>query len=117
MRIYTAAYRPFVMGGRVNYFICTEVSATESVELGRGVWVRLVTTPRGETRVIESSTGAIVGNTLEEVRADFASAEPDVVSKQIEQARIDSEEAEYLTPEEFWNRLKQGRLAVRDSSR
>lgn len=106
MRIYTRAQRPFVMGGKVHYHICTDAEATDPIDLGLAR-VRLVTSPKGTTFVVEAETGAIVGNTLEEVKQDLATASVAAVELQLAQAKLDSAAAEYEPPASFWRKLKE----------
>ena len=106
MRIYTRGYRPFVMGGSVHYFLATEVEASEHFDVGQGISCRLVVAPNGATFCVEAETGAIVGSTPAEVKQDMAEADPEVVQKQITQARHDSASAEEVPPQRFWELMR-----------
>ncbi len=72
MKIYTRGNRPFVMGGKVHYFLGTDVEASEPFDVGRGVSCRLVVAPNGDTFCVEAETGAIVGATPGDVKSDMA---------------------------------------------
>jgi len=109
LRIYTAAYRPFVMGGKVNYHIATEVSVTDAVDLGKGAVVRLALAPDGQIHVVEAETGAIIGQDLTEVERDVAEADAADITAQLVQARRDAETAETAPAEQFWARLSRAK--------
>lgn len=85
-RIWTRAYRPFIMGGDVNAPIYTEVEATDPVDVGQDIQCFLVVAPNGRTFAAESETGAIVGDSIDAVKADMAEADPAVVAEQMAEA-------------------------------
>ena len=103
MRIWTEAYRPFVMGGDVNSPIATEVDATLPLDAGKGICVCVIESPHGTTHIAEMSTGALVGTDLAQVRSDIAAADPDVMAEQLEYAKERATEADPLDSEEFWD--------------
>lgn len=85
-RLWTYGHRPFMMGGSVNYVLACDVECTGPHKLGKGYEGYLATAPNGKTFVGEATTGAIVGDTLENVRADIESAKPAVMRKQVKNA-------------------------------
>jgi hypothetical protein len=103
LKIYTMFYFPFVMGGNVWQSRACEVEVDELHELGGGYQGYLVTSPNGHYVVAEATTGAMVGPNLEEVRKDIAEADPDVMAKQMAQAKSDSTGVQELEPEKFWH--------------
>lgn len=111
MKIWTVAYRPFVMGGNVYATIYCEVEVTGPHDLGKGYQGYMATSPSGETFVVESTTGAIVGPTLEEVRADVAAADKTVMDEQIANAAEQFKEAERVSPDYFWRFLRAHKAA------
>ena len=106
MKIWTEAYRPFMMGGDVNAPICTEVELNGLIDIGHGLQAYLLVDPGGRTHVVESTTGAFIGVTIDQVRADLEAADPEVVKSQMETAAIRAQEADPLEPEQFWSLFK-----------
>jgi len=106
MKIWTEAYRPFMMGGDVNAPISTEVEVGEPVDLDHGIQVYIVAAPNGRTYVAESITGAFVGMSIDEVKQHIAEGDPEVIWKQIEDAKERVKKARPLDPEQFWSLLQ-----------
>ena len=104
-KVWITNYRPFIMGGDVNAPIMCEVEILGEYDLGKDYIGWLFATPSGKTFVAESITGAIVGNTLEDVRKDIEEADLKIMEKQIEDAKVMLEKAYMGTKEEFWKRL------------
>jgi hypothetical protein len=76
MKIWTRAYRPFLMGGNVNAPIICDVPVSGPFDIGGGQQGYLAVSPKGHTFVAESVTGAIVGSTIKDVKTDIATADP-----------------------------------------
>lgn len=106
MKVYTRGYRPFIMGGNCHYFLATEVEASKPFDVGQGIQCRLIVAPNGRMFCAEAETGAIVGDGPDDVKRDMAEADPDVVLKQMAQARLDSAAAEINPPDEFWRLMR-----------
>lgn len=109
--VWTRAYRPFVMGGDVNYFIGTWLVVEDLDEILTGhelvPKVYQVTNPRnGTTHIIEPSSGAFVGNDIEEVLKDLEDADNEKIREQIRWAFQMSQEAEVLEPAAFWSKFR-----------
>lgn len=106
MRIWTEAYRPFIMGGDCNAPIICDVPVTGPFDLGRGYQGFLAVSPNGKTFVAESFTGAIVGSTLNGVREDIEDADAMVMEEQIAHARKRVLQAATVSRDEFWKMLR-----------
>lgn len=109
LKIWTYHYNPFVMGGNCRTIMATEVEAPKAVSLGKGFTGHLIKVPgTRKTRVIEATTGAIVGNTLAAVRRDIETAEKKVMTKQVAHAKkqFKDMEVQNMKPDEFWAYLK-----------
>lgn len=107
VKVYTLGYFPFVMGGNVWQPISCEVETeNKKHDLGRGYKGYLITAPNGKTFVAECDSGAFVGPTLEQVREDIKTGDPEVMKKQVADALIESKKAKKIDPSEFWGRLK-----------
>lgn len=107
VKIWTEAYSPFIMGGDVNAPICTEVEAGEPIDVGRGIQAYVIASPRtGKVHIAESTTGAFVGSSIEQVRQDVESADPEVIKQQLASAAERVKHARPLSPEEFWNHFR-----------
>ncbi len=108
LKIWTEAYRPFILGGRVNAPIITQVKISEPpVALGGNISVHVIVSPvTDKTHVAEASTGALVGDSLDQVRKDFESADLKVIKGQLKEARKRREQCDPVTNDEFWRLLK-----------
>ena len=106
IRIWTEAYRPFTMGGDVRRPVATEVVASGLLNLGGGYKGYVVKAPNGETRVVEATSGAIVGLTLAEVMDDIREASPEVMRTQIANARERAKKADTVDEAEFWRLMR-----------
>lgn len=107
IRIWTECYRPFIMGGDVNRPIATTVEATDPVSLGKGYSGFLVLSPKGNTYVVEKSSGGIVGNNLEEVKRDIELGDRAQMAAQVKKATTRGEYAENMDAAEFWKLMRQ----------
>ena len=105
LRIYTFFYFPFTMGGDVWQPRACEVDE-EQLDgphyLGRDYRGYLISTPGGHFVVAEATTGALIGPNLQEVCKDVATGDPELMDRQMEQAKVDSTRAQLIEPEEFW---------------
>jgi hypothetical protein len=106
MKIWTRAYHPFIMGGDVNAPSACEVEVSGPYDIGRGMQAYLAVSPNGKTFVAESVTGAIVGPTLDQVREDVRTADPEIIEQQMEYALKEVKKAYTLSQQEFWQDLK-----------
>lgn len=107
MKIWTRAYRPWILGGDVNAPVYTEVEPTsEHQDLGKGYQGVTVVSPSGKTFVVETSTGGIVGHSVEDVRNDVMAADDTVLKRQIENESLNAARAEPVTVDEFWRLLR-----------
>ncbi len=110
IKIWTHAYSPFMMGGNVHAPIMTEVESGPLVEFGKGFNGFVVHSPGGFEVVVERTTGAICGTSLEQVRQDVAECgDIKVMLRQLNQAARELEEALPLDNQEFWGRYEQSR--------
>ena len=96
------------MGGPVRQPVKTDVDPTSGPhDLGQGYEGYIITTPTGNTRVAEAITGALVGDTLDDVRRDVANANPETMRDQVAAAAQHFRNAKTLTPAEFWRLMKE----------
>lgn len=110
MDIWTWATFPFVMGGPIRQAVKTDVEpASGPHDLGQGYAGYLVATPAGNTRVAEATTGALVGDTLEDVRRDVAEASSDTMRDQVAAAAEHARSARTIPTDEFWYLMKETR--------
>lgn len=106
MIAWTYFYRPFTMGGKVHRAEGFRFDPNHYTKhnIGEGYFAYVLTSPKGKTIVVESTSGAIVGHNLEEVEADICAAallnQQDVMHKQVEAARTEVVIA--ISEEEFW---------------
>ena len=111
-RFWTFGHRPFVMGGSVDYVLACDLECTGPHKLGKGQFGFLATAPNGKTFVCEGVTGAMVGDSLESVRADIKRAKPAMIRAQIKDAKTIVKEArargnfEVKDAAFFWKQLR-----------
>ncbi len=106
--IWTRGYFPFTMGGSVWRPMTAECEVTGPHDLGKGFEGYLAFGPDGMTKVAEAESGAIVGDTLDQVRADIAATDDVVLmQRQVEAARKEiGFGGVNVTAEEFWRRMR-----------
>jgi hypothetical protein len=102
IKMWTQAYRPFILGGNVHAPLACKVLASGPYDLGKGYTGYLALSPQGKSYIVESTTGGIVGNTIEEVRADIKDAHVGVMRKQIAEALEQAKKAHVIPENEFW---------------
>jgi len=101
--MWTAAYRPFRMGGNVNQPVGIEVTVGEPIPLDHGISVYVVVTPDGRKAIVEAMSGGIVGTSLEQVKRDIEDADPAMMRDQIVRACEQRKEVDILDdPDEFY---------------
>lgn len=123
LSIWTVAYRPFILGGRVRGPVQTTVlvPATRpfdsdsdpaqiadflhAVRLAHGVYLTPIEAPNGVTFYAEITTGALMGTDLDVVRKDLEEARDVVIKDQLAQSLRDRVTAPHITPAEFWSLL------------
>lgn len=107
MKVWTEAYRPFIVGGDVNAPVsCDLEPASSPLELGKGYMGVIVVSPVGKTFIVEVITGGIVGKYIDEVRKDVEDSDEEVLRAQIEIGKRRSEETVPVTQQEFWRVLR-----------
>ena len=110
--IWTWGYRPFVMGGRVDFPLGVEVPCSGPYVLGKGYKGYITVAPNGKYFVAETATGAIVGNgdteklALANVRGDIKTGDPKVMKQQVKEAKEHVKDIEVNTPDFFWRAMK-----------
>jgi hypothetical protein len=102
LKMWTKSYRPFVMGGSVNYLVGCELETPEEVDLGKGVVGYVVLTPKGSTAIAEKTSGAIVGTSLQDVREDIDSCGAEMMADQLAAACCQVKDVRWVSPEKFW---------------
>ena len=100
--IWKWGYFPFTLGGKVHRPIKCTVEASGPIDLEGGYSGHVVVAPNGKTYVAEASSGGLVGPSVEEVREDIRSGDPDTIRQQVEDAKAKLAEAQEVTPGRFW---------------
>lgn len=93
------------MMGDVDAPLKTEIEVGDRFDIGKGFEAYLVVSPKGKTHVVEATTGAFVGTTIDAVKADIFAGDIKVMRKQIEDAKKEFQKAIPLDNDEFWGRL------------
>lgn len=110
IKVWTAAYRPFRMGGDPHAPIMAEADAEGPYEAGRGVSVYVVRSPlTQQIYIAEEETGAFIGDSLEQVRADIAATTEDVIAAQRVDARAMRARADLISAARFWDMMKRAK--------
>ena len=110
LKIWIQSYRLFLMGGDVNAPAMTEVEDYIAVVLAKGIHGFLVPNPNGGIVVVDSYTGGVVGDNLDQVRTDIEDSDLKVIMGQLEEMKKFAERAYFLSNDEFWklyNKAKQ----------
>ena len=104
--IWGIRYTPFVMGGRVNQEVKSEIECKALVELGQGYKGYVFQSKDGKWRVAESTSGALVGSgkTFDEaismVVEDVRTGDPKIMKRQVDSAVEQSKKISQIIPEE-----------------
>lgn len=107
MRIWTRAYRPFILGGDVHAPVCCDIEPlTANVDLGKGYKGAVFLAPSGKIFVAEMITGGIVGDSVKDVMADIAQGDDEIIAQQIKDNLEIGKTAEPVTSVEFWHYLR-----------
>ena len=105
MEVWKYGYFPFTLGGKTHRPIKCEMPADGPHSLGMGFEGYIVKMPNGGTRIAEADSHGIVGDTLEQVRADINKAGHEGLEYMRTQVKEKAEEykhAQTVTYEEFW---------------
>lgn len=103
---WTYGYFPFTMGSNVWHAMGCRVKCTEPEDFGKGFFCQVIKSPDGKhIAVVESTTGAIVGETEDDVRRDIAMGDVGVMLEQVARAGRDKGDMTMVSEEEFWRRI------------
>lgn len=107
-KIWTMGYFPMTMGGSVHQPIVTEIEPIEEKKIGKGLKAFSFKTPKGNLRIAESITGAIVGDSFKEVIADVKVASKKVMMEQIENGKkmLSSGSVKHYSNQKFFQLYK-----------
>ena len=102
VRCWTRCYRPFTLGGDVHRPVSTRLPMAGPYPLGDGFYGFLWRSSTDDsTFVVESSSGGIIGDTLEDVQEDIKAGDHKVMVRQVRTAREQSALADSVPPEQF----------------
>ena len=101
-------YFPFAFGGNVHAPMITEIDVIEERELSKGINAFSFKTPKGNIRIAESLTGAIVGDSFEDVSEDIRTGDDDIIIKQLLDAAkvLKGGNSKWMKNEEFFKMYK-----------
>lgn len=107
MLIWTTGYRPFILGGNCNAPLGIEISEEElgpPIDLPFGFQAYEFENPNsGETHIIEKTSGAFIGNDLQQVCNDIEQCgDKEMMQKQVANALEQRRSVETMEPEKFW---------------
>lgn len=105
-KAWTYFYNAFVMGGDTTSptgFLFDE-TIKEKIDLGQGYYGYKLTSQKGTDIIVESESGAIVGNSVDEVAADICGAvlagQENVMKQQVAEAM--KANIHVISEEKFW---------------
>jgi hypothetical protein len=104
MKAWTYFADPLTVGGYINKAKGFKFEGKEKVVLGKGYFGYVLQSPKGKTIIVESQSGAIIGNDLNIVKSDIQQGDSDIMKKQVEQAI--KETITLITEQQFWSRYK-----------
>lgn len=105
LKVWTEAYRPFILGGDVNAPIMTEIECGNPIAVGKGVNVVEIISPHGTVHIAECTTGALVGTSLFDVRQDIEFASEKIIEEQLSEGKKRVKKATIISAERFWELL------------
>jgi hypothetical protein len=86
--------------------IATELEVEGPYSLGKGYSGFIAKSPKGETYVVERTTGGFVGGSLAEVKKDVKVAKSEMLAKQMADEMENAAKAILMKPETFWSYLE-----------
>lgn len=107
-KVWTYMYNAFTMGGNLNVPTGFEFDETTKKlhDLGEGYFGYELITPKGQTIVVESASGAIIGDSIESVQSDIVGAvlagQQHLMKQQVINAM--AEDVKIISEEEFWKK-------------
>lgn len=100
MRAWTYFQNPFSVGGNTHQAKGFEFQGKKKVDLGKGYFGYGLKSPKGTTIIVESRSGAIIGNSIKMVKNDIQKGDFEVMKNQIDRA---SKVPVTIIPEhDFW---------------
>ncbi len=106
MIIWTEAQSPFIFGGDVAAPVGANVEVGDAV--GIGAWFlayEIVSPVDGSMHIAESRTGALIGTSIEEVRADVAAGDIEFMREQVSLAEQRKKKVRLVESDVFWATL------------
>lgn len=97
-------YNPWAFGPQAK-FVGIKVNKLKGpFDLGKGFTGYIATSPDGtKTDVVEATTGAVVGSSLDQVRADIEACEDvSVMQAQVDQAKSWLKDVQMTSEEIYW---------------
>ena len=103
-KVWTKNYRPFVMGGSVNYPISTFVQPIEVRKI-KGIEFFTFKTPSGAMKLAEGVTGGIIAEDFEDLLTAIEGCDKSFLKGQIDDAIRDFKphESQQMTNDEFYS--------------
>lgn len=113
--IWTNAYSPWIMGGNVNAPIGVKAEVGEPIKTPKGFKLYEIMSPNRKITVIaEATTGAIVGNSVEQVKEDIRIGDRKIMRNQIKEAEKKLKTVRVVSEQEFWSRYRHGEGLLRE---
>lgn len=106
MDVWTWGYFPFTIAGNEERPVKCNLSVVGPFDLGYGYMGHITISPKGNTYIVESSTGGIIGDSVKKVKNDIETGDPEVMRRQIVESRMNMEKAERVSFKEFWSMFK-----------
>jgi len=105
-KIWTRAYRPFVMGGNTNEVICTYVHIFEERTINEFDFFS-IRTPAGTVKICDAYTGGIIADSFEELERNIKGVKREILQEQLDRAKkAADDDATELTNDEFFRYYK-----------
>lgn len=104
--VWSYIYNPFTMGGNLTTAKGFEIQLADQTEvhLGRDYYGYILKSPKGQSVIVETESGAIVGTSFSAVVEDIQDGEPEYMRKQLEKAK--KEHVSIISEDEFWRLYK-----------
>lgn len=114
IELYTISYTPFALGGNLQRPIKTIVNEYERVAIGLGYYVLVVkNTQKKLYHAVLEDCGAVIGTDtskmklVKAIKQDVAGSDPEIMKEQIENGKVDCQNAKFLPPDQFFAKFSE----------
>lgn len=115
IKAWTLFHYPFAIGELWQPRAC-EVECSAPIPVGFGFSVVRITSPAGDHWYAEESSGGLQGSDLQQIIYSLKDFDPEILKRQVEEARKRGEGAQLVDSEEWWRRLTNAGRRLKDEA-